>query len=140
MYHQELDVGIVQRNEKSTTDQWLVELWVLAGKLLIPSLQNIVIRELERLRTRYKTTSTRCLHYVYENTGPGSQLRKLFVSSCAFNMASKRYEEKPDHFPYEMLLELAQELVNRVPEVVKDRITNDRDMADFEVEEPDDNE
>lgn len=110
----------------------------MADKLLIPSLQNVVIRELERLRYRYKTTSTRSLYYVYEKTGPGSELRKLFISWCAFNMASTRFEEKPDHFPREMLLELAQELVNKMPDGVKNMNNGMRDMASFEVEEPDD--
>jgi hypothetical protein len=140
MYHQELDIGQVTRNEKSKADQWLVELWVLADKLLIPTLQNVVIRELERLRKRFKTTSTRCLHYVYEKTGPGSQLRNLFLSWCAFNMASTRFEEKPDHFPKEMLLELARVLVESIPETIKERVVEGRDIADFEVKEADDDE
>ncbi|KAE9381284.1 hypothetical protein N431DRAFT_392327 [Stipitochalara longipes BDJ] len=137
MYHQELDVGKILRNDKSKIDQILVELWVLADKLLVPALQNVVIKELERLRNKYKTTSTRCLPYVYEKTGPGSELRKLFISWCAFNVTSTRFEEKPDHFPHEMLLELAQVLVEKMPDTVKERITDERDMADFEVEEPD---
>jgi hypothetical protein len=140
MYHQELDIGHVTCNEKSNADQWLVELWVLADKLLIPSLQNVVIRELERLRKRFRTTSTRCLHYVYEKTGPGSQLRNLFISWCAFNMVSTRFEEKPDHFPKEMLLELARLLVESMPETIKERVVDERDMADFEVEEVDEGE
>lgn len=94
-----------------------------------------MIRELERLRQRFRTTSTRCLHYVYEKTGPDSQLGKLFVSWCAFNMASTRFEEKPDHFPQEMLLELSRLLVENMPDTVKEGITEGRDMANFEVEE-----
>jgi hypothetical protein len=137
MYHQELDIGHVTRNEKGRIDQTLVELWVLADKLLIPSLQNVVIQELERLRKKFKSTSIRCLPSVYEKMGPDSQLRKLFVSWCAFNVASTRFEEKPDHFPQEMLLELAKVLVQNMPETVRDKITGERDMADFELEEPD---
>jgi hypothetical protein len=51
-HHQELDVGYVTRNEKSKTDQTPVELRVLADKLLIPPLQNVVINEPERLRIK----------------------------------------------------------------------------------------
>jgi hypothetical protein len=56
-----LDVGYVTRNEKSKTDQIPVELRVLADKLLIPSLQSVVINEPERLRNK-----TQDYEYEYE--------------------------------------------------------------------------
>jgi len=66
-----------------------------------------VIWELERLRIRFHTISTHCLNYVYENTESESPLRKLFLHWCAFNMVESRFKEKPEHFPKEMLLDLA---------------------------------
>ncbi|KAF8848134.1 hypothetical protein BDZ45DRAFT_539644, partial [Acephala macrosclerotiorum] len=108
MYHQELDIGKITSQMKSLTDKMLVELWVLADKLLIPPLQNTIIHELERQRNRFRATSTSCINYVYEKTAPGSPLRRLFVSWCAWNMARSRFEERPEHFPKEMLLDLVQ--------------------------------
>ena len=111
MYCQEIDLGIVDYKQKSTADQTLVELWVLGDKFFIPSLQNAAIREIDRLRRRYRTTSTQCLEYIWDKTIQGSPLRKLFLEYCAFNIRSTRFLEKPDHFPKEMLLELAQLMI-----------------------------
>jgi len=59
------------------------------------------------------------------------------VSWCAFKMAGSRFEEKPDHFPQKMLLESAKVLVENMPENFKrKRISGEKDMADYEVEEP----
>jgi hypothetical protein len=101
----------------------------------IPSLQNDVIQELEKLRAFHKTTSTKCLHYVYDKTGPGSPLRRLFVHWCAFNVASDWFKKKPGHFPQEMLIDLVQLLSESSEEDWKTRMRERRDMADFEVEE-----
>jgi hypothetical protein len=51
-HQQNLDVGYVTRNEKSKTNQTPVELRVLADKLLIQPLQNVLINEPERLRNK----------------------------------------------------------------------------------------
>jgi hypothetical protein len=44
MYHQEIDISHVTRNEEGKVVQTLVGLWILADKLLIPSLQNVMIK------------------------------------------------------------------------------------------------
>ena len=79
------------RDLKSNEDLMLVELWVLADKLLIPQLQNQVIIEIEALRIRFRTTCTKSLRYVYENTPVGCPLRKLLVQQCAFNVDPEWY-------------------------------------------------
>ncbi|CZR51148.1 uncharacterized protein PAC_01023 [Phialocephala subalpina] len=133
MYHQELDVGKTTSQTKSLTDKMLIELWVLADKLLIPPLQNSIVQELERQRKRFKATSTSCINYVYEKTAPGSPLRRLFVSWCAWNVARSRFEDRPEHFPKEMLLDLVQLLAQRVPTSTKEALAKERDMKEFEV-------
>lgn len=80
------------------------------------------------------------MHNVYEETGPDSKLWRLFGSWCAFNIASTGFEEKPDHFPQEMLLELSRLLVENMPYTVKEGNTEGRDMTNFEVEEEDEEE
>jgi hypothetical protein len=140
MYHRKLDIPkVVSHKTKPPTDQLLVELWVLADKLLIPSLQNDVIQALEKLRAQHKTTGTKCLHYVYDKTGPGSPLRRLFVHQCAFNVASDWFSQKPGHFPQEMLIDLVQLLSESSSEDWKMRMSDRRDMVDFEVEEEEEN-
>jgi hypothetical protein len=136
MYLRELDIPkVISNKTKPPIDQLLVELWVLADKLLIPSLQNAVIQELEKLRAFHKTTSTKFLHYVYDKTGPGSPLRRLFVHWCAFNVASDWFSKKPGHFPQEMLIDLVQLLSESSSEDWKTQMSERRNMADFEVEE-----
>ena len=85
---------------------------------------------------KFKTTCARYLLSVYEKAGSDSQLRKLIVSWCAFKIAGSRFEEEPDHFPQKMLLESAKVLVENMPENAKERISGEKDMADYEVEEP----
>ncbi|KAH7070944.1 hypothetical protein FB567DRAFT_212017 [Paraphoma chrysanthemicola] len=82
-----------------TDDEWMgsCKLWLLAERFQvssrnlfidladdihqIPPLQNKVVEVFScRLYQRQHTTlDLEILHYVYDNTGPGSQLRKLFV-------------------------------------------------------------
>jgi hypothetical protein len=83
-----------------------------------------------------KPTCARYLLSVYEKAGSDSQLRKLTVSWCAFKIAGSRFEEDPDHFPQKMLLESAKVLVENMPENAKERVSGEKDMADYEVEEP----
>ena len=107
----------------------------MADKLLCLSLQNLVIWELERLRKRFHTISTHCLNYVYENTEPESPLRMLFLHWCAFNMVESRFQEKPEHFPKEMLLELAVVQSRALPKRTATTKSERRDMMVFKVEE-----
>ena len=97
MYTEKLDVQQLGDNPPANDtdaaaheDFSLVELWVLADKLLIPRLA-----------------------YVYEHTEAGSPLRKLFVEQCAYERLPSKLEQNPDLFPKEMLLELAPLLYSR---------------------------
>ncbi|TVY34856.1 hypothetical protein LSUB1_G005412 [Lachnellula subtilissima] len=108
---------------------------ILADELMIPSLKNLVIWELERLRKRFHTISTHCLNYVYENTESESPLRMLFLHWCAFNMVESRFKEKPEHFPKEMLLDLAVVQSRALPKKTGELKSRGRDMMMFKVEE-----
>ena len=58
------------------------------------------------------------------------------MSWCAFNVAGSRFEGKANHFLQKMLLDSAKILVENKLENVKERISGEKDMADYEVEEP----
>ncbi|KAF2035148.1 hypothetical protein EK21DRAFT_96923 [Setomelanomma holmii] len=64
-------------------DEWmgLCKLWLLAERFQVPALQNKVIELIScRLYQRHLAAlDLEVLHYVYDNTGPGSKLRLLFV-------------------------------------------------------------
>jgi hypothetical protein len=84
----------------------MFRLWVLAEKLLIPSLQNLVVRELISHRAKTGVTPTLYFNYVYENTSAGSPLRRLILDTCAAFLVSSWYSEHSSQFPKEMLLDL----------------------------------
>lgn len=135
MYMQEIDLGPTSAAVKSMTDQHLCELWVLAERMLMPSLQNACVREIEKQRLRFKATSTSVIPFVYERTADDSPLRRLFVSQCAFNVDKERFWEKPDHFPKQMLLDLVRALNGAVGQEGRRKGSLRRDIRDFEVRE-----
>jgi hypothetical protein len=93
-------------DEKWDEDDALVELWILANKLRMQSLQNLVIDTLHAVEQKTKTSLTQCYNYIYEKTAPGSKLRKFAVEKSACALGSSVYKELPGHFPHEMLLDM----------------------------------
>ncbi|KAE8446885.1 hypothetical protein EG329_011516 [Mollisiaceae sp. DMI_Dod_QoI] len=84
----------------------LVQLWVLADKLLMPKLQNMLIREIDKARKTTKIIPTCCFQYVWENTAEESPLRILFIHECAMHIDSGWNKKLLSTFPHEMLQEL----------------------------------
>jgi hypothetical protein len=115
-YTQKLDIFVPKTKEEqksreyiqveSKQDRSLVELWVLAGSLFIPSLQNMVTKEILRLNGVGRGISTYCINYVYEKTPPDSPLRLLYVGMCAGQLGPHCYRKSPDRYPQEMLIDL----------------------------------
>ncbi|KAE9381304.1 hypothetical protein N431DRAFT_476151 [Stipitochalara longipes BDJ] len=61
----------------------LVRLWVLADRLAIPRLQNLVVDELDCIQRDWNdSVAWHCLNYVYENTVGSSTLRHLILAHC----------------------------------------------------------
>ncbi|KUJ22796.1 uncharacterized protein LY89DRAFT_763279 [Mollisia scopiformis] len=84
----------------------LVELWILAEKLLIPELQNMVIREFYRLKLAAMIVPTSCFHAIYEDTVVGSPLRRLCVDICVVYLKHSVYRETADQIPHDMFVDL----------------------------------
>ncbi|RDW64201.1 hypothetical protein BP5796_10703 [Coleophoma crateriformis] len=103
------DLGAIEDAFKSKQMR-LVELWILADKLCIPILQNMVVDEIIRHCNRLNFVATSSLHHIYDKTGSGSQLRRLVTQQCAWELAEEWFEEHPDHFPREMLVDMIVEL------------------------------
>ncbi len=78
----------------------LVELWILAEKLLIPKLQKV---------------STSCLAVCYENTATGSPLPPVLLHECTAYLLSETYSEDPKQFFHEMLIDLVIVCSNAMP-------------------------
>jgi hypothetical protein len=113
----------------------LVQLWNLADRLLMPSLQNAVISTLAYLlmgspepiiQRLFPTpvdqwTSTSWFPRVWAETTEGSPLRRLTLD-IGLRMSQKDFEENSDHFPPDMLMEL----VSYMKEIIKDPPCNYR--------------
>ncbi|TVY24086.1 hypothetical protein LHYA1_G006974 [Lachnellula hyalina] len=96
---------------KSSQDKHLIliQLHMLADKLLIPRLQNAIIQLMHQHIREHKLVLRRTLKYVYKETETGSLLRRFILHLCACYMPRMVYSEFPDDVPKEMLLELALE-------------------------------
>ncbi|KAG4442582.1 hypothetical protein IFR05_001912 [Cadophora sp. M221] len=88
-------------------DLHLVQLWVLADRLLISRLQNIVMEALQKLWASPNCASTAWIPYAYDHTAAGSQLRKLAVDQAIYHFQPSAFTACPDDFPKDMLFEMA---------------------------------
>jgi hypothetical protein len=113
----------------------LVELWVLAGSLIIPALQNMVMKEIVRGNGPSTGIATHCINYVYENTTSGSPLRLFFVDLCAGWFSEKVYLASPSRFPQEMLLDLATVFSRHVNKHDMNPTVNLMDISRYKVAE-----
>jgi hypothetical protein len=94
---------------QTAQDLDLVQLWIVADRLLIPSLQNQVMKELSSLWgfDGLREPTTKWIAHAYEHTAPGSPLRLLAVDVSAYLLRLSRFEDSSD-FPHEMLFDLAK--------------------------------
>jgi hypothetical protein len=126
----------LEENPKNAEDLALVQLWVLADKLLIPELQNLVIDKIDEIREVTETVPTSVLNYVYEKTSAGSPLRHWFFHQCTTQLEPEWFTEHPEHFPQEMLIELAAFWSRNMSEKTKVKLMDEVNITDFEVEVP----
>jgi hypothetical protein len=143
-YTQKLDTFIPKPKEerpddnaglKKSQDMALLELWILAEKLLIPTLQNVVAREIEEHRHCSHDVSTACLRYVYENTERGNLLRLLMVDICFCYLNVPSYMKHPERYPQEMLIELVTAFGNAIASSDRSKRSPRKDFSRYEVAE-----
>lgn len=96
----------------------LIQLWVLADKLLILPLQNDTMHLLQKFWAYPDMENTRWLDYVsymYDNTSKQSPLRQLFLDKTAFDWASRDIIlHRADELPRQLLLDLLSILTDAV--------------------------
>lgn len=115
-------------------DRSLVELWVLAEKLIIPQLQNHVVEAIENRCKWSSLISIPSLHYVYSNTSKGSPLPRLFVDQCTY-LTVGEFAERPNEFPKERLIGLLTAMSKGFPAGTKKKLLPRQDMSRYKVEE-----
>lgn len=83
---------------------YLVRLWVLADKLQIPGLMSCIEDEFIGYNC-YPYVPTASFDYIYDNTNPGSRLRRWAVTLCG-KLTNDQLEILRDHFPNDLIFEL----------------------------------
>jgi hypothetical protein len=73
----------LEGDTKKDQDLALVQLWILADKLIIPELQNLVIDKINEIGEVTKNVPTALLDYAYAETSVESPLRCWFLYNCA---------------------------------------------------------
>ncbi|TVY32908.1 hypothetical protein LOCC1_G007719 [Lachnellula occidentalis] len=85
----------------------LVMLWVLADKLDIPSLQNLVLEKIEQISDESVSIPYESFDYIYRNTSKGSQLRRFLVEMVSMQCHENIFDDEDEHhIPRRMLLDL----------------------------------
>lgn len=108
LYNQELTITQLDDGKYNQDEvESLIQLYILADKLLLPCLQNLTLSELWKVCHKSKFAHSYNFHYMYANTGPGSPLRRFVVDHCASTLCSHDYGLSSDNFPKEMLVDLA---------------------------------
>ena len=85
----------------------LAELWVLADKLCIPALQNLVIDTIHMICSVRERVPASTYRYIYENTESGSPLRRLVVTYTVRYIDQEGLLGESDFYPRQMLLDLS---------------------------------
>jgi hypothetical protein len=101
-------VGSTQRVEdedsKPPSSRQLIRLWVLADRLLVPTLQNQALLLLDRQRREGFRPTSSSYNFAYENTKDNSPLR-LYITECA--VFDKQVEiQNPGNYPHQMLVDI----------------------------------
>lgn len=86
VYTQKLDIRPKDTRSPITVTsegEAFFELWVLADKLLVRSLQNLTIDLIHKMNTVHNMVWTSEIKYTYENTSLDSPLRRLLIDQVA---------------------------------------------------------
>ncbi|CZR51183.1 uncharacterized protein PAC_01058 [Phialocephala subalpina] len=100
-------------NENSE-NQTLAALWVLADKLCLPTLQNLVVEyiaDISKLPNTWLPYKT--YHYIYDNTSDDSPLRRLSVIQVATYFGAREFKKFSKWFPVEILVDFGAFMLER---------------------------
>ncbi|KAE8448301.1 hypothetical protein EG329_009545 [Mollisiaceae sp. DMI_Dod_QoI] len=93
-------------------DLSIVELWVLAEKLLIPTLQNKAIEAIVKIGELTAIAAYPTFNWIYAHTEDRNHpLRRLAVRQCTQIVPPSIFIDEKDRFPKDLLVEFASRLV-----------------------------
>ncbi|KAH0161675.1 hypothetical protein KCU67_g6240, partial [Aureobasidium melanogenum] len=92
----------------------LIRVWIFGDKYLMPCLQNKAMNALIQKNRDAKFIPTLQLKIIYDNTLPGSPLRKFVLDLVTYKVsdmdASMQKNNKDNRWPYEALVDLVKAL------------------------------
>ncbi|KUJ22784.1 uncharacterized protein LY89DRAFT_728897 [Mollisia scopiformis] len=88
----------------------LVDLWVLADELQMPTLQDCAVTTLFQIQRKTRNRLNWSWQRVYRKTSESSKLRLYICHLCALQIRPTSYSYYKDFIPYEMLMDIAQTL------------------------------
>ncbi|KAG9533470.1 hypothetical protein KCU93_g339, partial [Aureobasidium melanogenum] len=92
----------------------LIRVWIFGDKYLMPCLQNKAMNALIQKNREAKFIPTLQLKIIYDNTLPGSPLRKFVLNLVTYKVsdmdASMQKNNKDNRWPYEALVDLVKAL------------------------------
>jgi len=131
VYNQSLDVVPEMGLDNTANTSHLAALWVLADRLLVPRLQNLVIKILNKVANSRDETLLRDIPYIYEKTSESSVLRRWIINQWAQNITRGGFLKWQESFPRQSFVDLTMALYNKniIP------VFWPSNMADFRVPE-----
>jgi hypothetical protein len=97
----------------SAQDLLLVELWILADRFCIESLQNVIIDNMLRIQRECGPMDFPCYLRIYEGTERGSTLRRFAVDQVACLSQPKRIVGNLAIYPHVMHVDLVTKRVTK---------------------------
>jgi len=82
----------------------LIDLWILADRVICPKLQNQTIIRLDQARLIRKRLPSSKFKCIYENTSDQSPLRAYVLDSCIYGKQTQIPE--PSYYPHELLVDI----------------------------------
>lgn len=107
--------------DKPTFPQ-LLDVWLLADYLLVPQLKNFINEKMVAKYEVWSVTPNKDFKYFYENTEPGSPMRKFMVDLCVWrrHQEGEAYWRNIDCFPPEMVADILVTFSRRIEGLDRD--------------------
>jgi hypothetical protein len=111
---------------------YLSQLWVLAEKLMVPQLQDVVMDQFNIIRQTCPEAFGCHLNYIYANTSEESPLRRFAVQIVAWS-PQMDYKEFSVLYPKEFLLDLVMVFHSAVPARTQTKKMDSLDISEYYV-------
>jgi ADP-dependent phosphofructokinase/glucokinase len=107
---------IEDENAKVPSADQLIQLWILADRLLVPTLQNQALLVLDKQRqggAPGSRPSSRNYNYAYEYTKDNSPLRLYIIEYCVLDKQNRIHNTAS--YPHQMLVDIINATRKRYP-------------------------